>query len=103
MSNAGPPKFYLSTDALALQQLTLETYPDTALAIPAAPVASWEAARRPSEYVKVVADYEVLRLCDTVVSPIASTYANTAVQSSLLLQRHLTAQVMCAKRQTICR
>ena len=95
--------FYLSTDALGLQQLAAETYPKAALAIAAAPVPSWEAQRRPSEYVKVVADFEVLRLCDAIVSPIESTYANAAVEASLLLRRHLTAGAMCNQRETVCR
>ena len=94
--------FYLSTDALGLQQLAAETYPKALLAIAAVPVPSWEAERRPSEYVKVVADFEVLRLCDAIVSPIESTYANAAVEASLLLRRHLTAGTMCYKRQTVC-
>ena len=95
--------FFLTSDALGLQQLADETYPGAVLAIPAEPVASWEAAKQQSEYVKVIADYEVLKLCDAIVSPIDSTYARAAVDSSLVVSKHMSADEMCTKRSFVCR
>ena len=46
---------------------------------------------------------EVLKLCDAIVSPIDSTYARAAVDSSLLVSKHMSAGEMCTKRSFVCR
>jgi hypothetical protein len=87
---------YLSTDSPALQALALEAFPKSVVTIEGEPVPSWERNRTMSEYAKVLADFEMLKLCDVVVGPVSSRYAQTAVVESLVSRGYFNQHGMCA-------
>eukprot|EP00966_Prymnesium_polylepis_P137824 3185089-Prymnesium_polylepis.1 len=89
------PFVYLSTDAPALQQLTLEAFPDSFRVLPGMARPSWEAKLTSADYLKAVADFEALRVCDTIVGVASSSYANMAVGYSLTLTRHVDPSHFC--------
>jgi len=49
--------------------------------------------------VKVVADFETLRLCDVILGVASSAYANMAVAFSLNLNRHVDPSQFCSLRE----
>jgi len=91
--NVGP--LYLSTDSPALQELTLETFPDSYVTIEGEPVPSWDEGRAQADYAKVVADYEMLKRCDFIAGPVSSRYARTATEESLRSPRYTNSYGFC--------
>ena len=91
---------YLSTDAPALHQLVAGTFPNSFRMVPGDGLAaSWEAEQPAASYVKVVADFEALRTCDTILSFASSAYANMASSNSLLVASHVPATRFCSLQQ----
>ena len=115
------PAVYLSTDSPALQTLGVETYPSHIVTIDGDPVPSWDKNRSAAEYAKVraglrdhtpcsrmrlttcartcmcqvLADFEMLRLCDVIAGPVSSNYAKTAARGSMITRGYLTQHGMC--------
>ena len=90
------PAAYFSTDSPAVQQLALESYPRQLVTIEGDPVPSWAKNRSTSEYAKVLADFEMLKLCDVIFGPVSSNYAKTAAVESMLTRGYLTQNGMCS-------
>ena len=90
-----PPPVYFSTDSPAVQQLALETYPRQLVTIEGEPVPSWARNKSSADYAKVLADFEMLKLCDVIVGPVSSNYAKTAAIESMLSRGYLTQHGMC--------
>ena len=63
---------YISTDSPALQQLALETFPTSFVAIEGEAIPSWLGNKSEAAYAKVVADFEMLKLCDYIAGPVSS-------------------------------
>lgn len=80
----------------ALQQLAIESYSSELVTIEGEPVPSWARNCSTSEYAKVLADFEMLKLCDVIVGPVSSNYAKTAAVESMLSRGYLTQMGMCS-------
>ena len=93
---AQPGTLYLSTDSPALQELALETFPDSYVTIEGAPVPSWDEGLREVDYAKVIADFEMLKLCDYIAGPISSRYARTATEESMQTPKYTNSPGFCA-------
>ena len=89
------PPVYFSTDSPAVQQLALETFPRRLVTIEGEPVPSWARNKSSADYAKVLADFEMLKLCDVIVGPVSSNYAKTAAVESLVSRGYLSQQGMC--------
>ena len=44
----------------------------------------------------MLADFEMLKLCDVISGPVSSNYAKTAARESLLTRQYLTQFGMCS-------
>jgi hypothetical protein len=92
---AALPAAYFSTDSPALQQLAMETFPGRLVTVEGDPVPSWARNKTQEQYAKVIADFEMLKLCDVIVGPVSSNYAKTAAIESMLTRGYLTQNGMC--------
>ena len=93
------PYIYLSTDAPALQQLTLETFPGSFRVLPGVARPSWESQLERADYLKAVADFEALRVCNAIVGVASSSYASMAAGYSLTLSKQVAPGHFCSLRR----
>ena len=56
---------------------------------------SWAKNHSQNDYAKVIADFEMLKLCDVTIGPVSSNYAKTAAVESMLTRGYLTQHGMC--------
>ena len=87
---------YFSTDSPAVQTLAMESYPGELVTIEGDPVPSWARNKSTADYAKVLADFEMLKLCEVIVGPVSSNYAKTAAVESMLSRGYLTQVGMCS-------
>lgn len=95
---SGEPRVYLSSDAPALLELAHRSFGRVGRlrsALGGEPVASWEPNRSRAEYLRAAADFEILRLCDALLGPVSSMYAQAAAQTSLLVRVYLSKRDVC--------
>ena len=94
---------YFSTDSPALQQLILQSFPEQMITIEGEPMPSWASdARNGSHaaYAKVLADFEMLKLCDVIFGPVSSNYAKTAAVESMVTRGYLTQHGACSVKRS---
>jgi len=89
----GNAPIYLSSDAPAMQTLVLESFPNDYVVIDGEPIPSWDVNQSSSAYSKVIADFEMLKMCDVIIGPVSSNYAATAARESNIVQAYLSRQL----------
>ncbi|KAL1525501.1 hypothetical protein AB1Y20_020357 [Prymnesium parvum] len=95
LANASAAPLYLSTDSPALQELTLSSFPRSFTTLPGGARPSWEEGLASEDYLKAIADFEVLRRCTAIISVASSSYANMAASFSFALARQYDPSSFC--------